>query len=94
MMLIVTLYTRMSEYTQKTVVINSPMSLSFHILYSHFSRSGKAALQRKYNHCSGVARANTIMGGSRLHHLIAPSTPTMGSLDRSHYGRMPLRWWI
>jgi hypothetical protein len=21
-------------------------------------------------------------------------TPTMGSLDRSHYGRMPLRWWI
>ena len=37
-MLIVTLYTKMSEYTQKTVVINSPMSLSFHILQSHFTQ--------------------------------------------------------
>ena len=36
-MLIVTLYTKMSEYTQNTVVINSPMSLSFHILHSHFA---------------------------------------------------------
>jgi hypothetical protein len=43
-MLIVTLYTKMSEYTQNTVVINSPMSLSFHILHSHFAKSGKAAL--------------------------------------------------
>ena len=43
-MLIVTLYTKISEYTQKTIVINSPMSLSFHILRSHFTRSGKAAL--------------------------------------------------
>ena len=43
-MLIVTLYTKMSEYTQKTVVINRPMSLIFHILHSHFTKSGKAAL--------------------------------------------------
>jgi len=43
-MLIITLYTRMSEYTQKTIVINRPMSLSFHILHSQFVRSGKAAL--------------------------------------------------
>jgi hypothetical protein len=33
-MLIVTLYTKMSEYAQKTVVINIPMNLSFHILCS------------------------------------------------------------
>jgi hypothetical protein len=43
-MLIVTLYTKMSEYTQKTIVINSPMSLNFHILRSHFTRSGKVPL--------------------------------------------------
>ena len=43
-MLIATLYTKMSEYTQKTIVIDSPMSLSFHILRSHFTKSGKAAL--------------------------------------------------
>ena len=43
-MLIVTLYTKMSEYTQKTIAINSPMSLSFHIPRSHFTKFGKAAL--------------------------------------------------
>ena len=43
-MLIVTLYTKMSEYTQNTIVINSPMSLSFHILHSHFIRSGGSRL--------------------------------------------------
>jgi hypothetical protein len=43
-MIIVMLYTKMSEYTQKTIEIISPMSLSFHILRSHFTRSGKAAL--------------------------------------------------
>jgi len=37
-MLIVTLYTKMSEYTQNTVAINIPMSLTFHILHSHFTR--------------------------------------------------------
>jgi hypothetical protein len=42
-MLIVTPHTKMSEYTQNTVAINSPMSLTFHILHSHFTRSGKAA---------------------------------------------------
>jgi len=42
-MLIITLYTKMSEYTQKTVAISSPMSLTFHIPQSHFTRSGKAA---------------------------------------------------
>lgn len=34
-MLIVTLYTKMSEYAQNTVVINRPMILSFHIPRSH-----------------------------------------------------------
>ena len=43
-MLIVTLYTKMSEYTQKTIVINSPMSLSFHIPHSQFAGSGEARL--------------------------------------------------
>ena len=43
-MIIVKLYTKMSEYTQKTIEINSPMSLSFHILHSHFAKSGQAAL--------------------------------------------------
>jgi len=43
-MLISTLYTKMSEYAQKTIVINRPMSLSFHILHSHFIRPGKAVL--------------------------------------------------
>jgi hypothetical protein len=43
-MLIITLYNKMSEYIQKTIVMNRPMSLSFHIRYSHLVRSGKAAL--------------------------------------------------
>ena len=43
-MLIVTLYTKMSEYTQNNIVTNNPMSLSFHMLRSHFTRSGKADL--------------------------------------------------
>jgi|SoiMetStandDraft_5_1073268.scaffolds.fasta_scaffold331701_1 fatty acid-binding protein DegV len=43
-MLIVTLYTKMSEYTQNNIVTNNPMSLSFHILHSHFAKSGQAAL--------------------------------------------------
>jgi hypothetical protein len=38
-MLIITLYTKMSEYTQKTVEMNSPMSLSFHIPRSDFTGS-------------------------------------------------------
>jgi hypothetical protein len=42
-MLNIPLYIKMSEYTEKTIVINRPMSLSFHILHSHFIRSGKAA---------------------------------------------------
>ncbi len=43
-MLIVTLYTKVSEYTQKIVVISSPMSLTFHIRRSRLTKSGKAAL--------------------------------------------------
>jgi hypothetical protein len=43
-MLIITLYARMSEYTEKTIVINRPMSLSFHIPHSPL--------------CGAVTRAN------------------------------------
>ena len=57
-MLIITLYTKMSEYTQKTIVINLPMSLSFHILHSHFDKPGKAALCRAIVTCVTVSRAN------------------------------------
>jgi hypothetical protein len=62
-MLIVTLYTKMSEYTQKTIVINSPMSLNFHILQSHFTRSGKAALAAQIITNVAVSRAPIIRAG-------------------------------
>ena len=51
-MLIIALYTKMSEYIQKTIVINRPTSLSFHIFHSHFIRSPCSAIVTR------VARAN------------------------------------
>ena len=43
-MLIITLYAKMSEYTEKTIVINRPMSLSFHILHSQSRRRVRAGM--------------------------------------------------
>jgi hypothetical protein len=54
-MIITALYTKMSEYAQKTIVINHPMSLSFHIRPPS-SGPGKPPLQRNCNFFSGVAR--------------------------------------
>jgi hypothetical protein len=44
-MIIVALYTKISEYTQKISVTDNPKSLSFHILRSHVAKSGKQPLQ-------------------------------------------------
>ena len=70
-MLIITLYTKMSEYIQKTIVINRPTSLSFHIFHSHFIRSPCSAIVTRV----AVSRA-PIIRQSTLFHSMAPSKGT------------------